>query len=270
MNKKGYIFINTDRVENETGLPRTTHIIGWKTNEELTVLSTFEEKVDSDNYTASFLEVMKKFEEWVENPYERKFITYYQDDIKGFSEEIRVSGYKSKVRDFHKIMSYQFWNIENEVTYRMGFKRDEVSFQDLLAIYGLSYIGSEGSARDRLYNTYALVTHFKMDVKRNKEMFTKPGRQKDATYETLSLQPIRSTGEELVRQKMEEGWNISIECKAKGRGYGMTYQASAYPLVADKNAVYEMGEARFGVGRSLEELMRNLFTQEELLPFTKS
>lgn len=269
MKRLGYIFFNTGRVEDKTGLRKTKHIIGWKTNEELTVLSTFEANVDLDNYKFSFFDMMRKFEEWVENPYERKFITYYQEDVKSFSEEIRLSGYKSKVRDFYKIMSYQFWNVENEMTFRMGFKRDEVTFQDLLAVYGLSYIGAEDAPKDILYNTYALVTHFKTDEKRNKEMFTKSGRQKDASYKTLCLQPIRSTGEELLRQKMEEGWNITVECKAKGRGYGMTYEASAYPLECDTDAVARLMAMRFGVGRSLEELMKNLFTPEELNPYAQ-
>ena len=267
MKKMGYILFNTDRVEDETGLMKTKRIIGWKTNEELTVLSTFEAEVDLENYKSSFFDMMRKFEEWVENPYERKFITYYQEEIKSFSEEIKLSGYKSRVRDFYKIMSYQFWNIENEMTYRMGFKREEVSFSDLLAVYGLSYIGRQDLPKDKLFNTYALVTHFKTDEKRNKEVFTKPGKQKTSAYETLSFQPIRSTGEELLRQKMEEGWNISIECKAKGRGYGMTYEASAYPL--DSDMVSRMGSMRFGVGKTLEELMKNLFTPEELNPYAQ-
>lgn len=267
MKKMGYILFNTDRVEDKTGLMKTKSIIGWKTNEELTVLSTFEAEVELDNYKSSFFDMMRKFEEWVENPYERKFITYYQDEIKSFSEEIKQSGYKSRVRDFYKIMSYQFWNIENEMTYRMGFKREEVSFSDLLAVYGLSYIGRQDLSKDKLFNTYALVTHFKTDEKRNKEVFAKHGKQKNNTYETLNHKPIRSTGEELLREKMEEGWNISIECKAKGRGYGMTYEARAYPL--DSDVVSRMGSMRFGVGKTLEELMKNLFTPEELNPYAQ-
>lgn len=267
MKKMGYIFFNTNRVEDKTGLTKTKDIIAWKTNEELTVLSTFEAEVDTDNYKSSFFDMMRKFEEWVESPYDRKFITYYQEEIKTFSEEIKVSGYKSKVRDFHKIMSFQYWNIENEMSYRMGFKREEVSLPDLLAVYGLTYIGSRDVPKDILFNTFALVTHFKTDDKRNKEVFAKRGNHKKSEYETLSFQPIRATGEELLRQKMEEGWNISIECKAKGRGYGMTYEASAYPM--DGDMFNRMGSTRYGVGKTLEELVRNLFTPEELNPYAQ-
>jgi hypothetical protein len=272
MKKLGYIFFNLDRVKDKTGTNKTRKVIGIKTTEDLTQLSKFEYEIDMNNYTKTFVEMVGLFESWVSNPYENKFITFYPIDMKEFSEEIKNAPYKSKVRDFHKIMSYQYWNIENEMTYRMALKKDEASIANLLSIYGLSFIGNPQSASDLCFNMYSLVYHFKTDTTRNKEVFSrtapkKAGEEKKGMFSLMDFVPIRATGEEHLRAKMAEGWNISIECKARGRGYGMTYEATAYHM--DASFQERLTNMRFGVGKTLEELMGNLFTPEELNPYAQ-
>jgi hypothetical protein len=65
------------------------------------------------------------------------------------------------------------------------------------------------------------------------------------------------TGEEALIEKMVEGWNIGIECKGKGRGYGMSYEANAY-MVGD-SIIDRMHNMRHAVGDNLLELIYNLF-----------
>jgi hypothetical protein len=61
--------------------------------------------------------------------------------------------------------------------------------------------------------------------------------------------------EDALKEKMEEGWGINIECKAKDRTYGMTYEATAH-----KGA---WGSKEFiqyhGVGSTIKELAHDLF-----------
>ncbi|PLS18833.1 hypothetical protein CVD28_00075 [Bacillus sp. M6-12] len=274
MKKMGFIFFNVDRSKEELEVGKVKKVVGLKTNEDLKILSHFEYEIDRDNYTKSLYELLHSFEEWVQNPYETKFVTFEPNDMKNFMEDFKQSHYKSKIRDFHKIMSYQYWNIQNEMTYRLGLKKEHVSLEDLLSVYGLSFVGNKRSAKELCFNTFSLATHFKLDCKRNKEVFAKPTHpskrtenQQESTFPLLDFKPIRATGEERLKQKMEEGWNISIECKAKGRGYGMTYEATAYHM--DNSFGDRLTNMRFGVGKTLEELLDNLFKPEEDNPYAQ-
>jgi hypothetical protein len=267
----GFIFFNLDKVKEETGLEKIRKVVGLKTNEELKLLSKFEKEIDQEDYDKSIYQMFSSFEEWVKNPYETKFVTFELNDMKLLIEKSKTVHYKSKTRDFHKIMSYQYWNIQNEMTYRMGIKKEHVAIEDLLSIYGISFIGNKRVAKDLCFNTHVLATHFKLDLKRNKEVFSKPQKRgetsQEESYPLLDFKPVRATGEERLKQKMEEGWNITIECKAKGRGYGMTYEATAYPM--DASFVDRLSSMRFGVGKTLEELLDNLFKPEEENPYAQ-
>lgn len=262
MRKMGFIFFNIDKVRTETGLTKIKRMVALKTNEELKIASKFEREIDLEHYNTSLYGFFTSFEKWVENPYETKFVTFEQKDMKDLIEECKSVQYKSKMRDFHKIMSYQYWNIQNEMTYRMGLPKANISLEELLSVYGISFVGNGQSANDLCFNTYTLATHFKMDNERNKGLFSSCRTTEQPTdISLLDFKPIRATGETMLRKKMEEGWNISIECKTKGRGYGMTYEARAYPI----NTSYEdrLKAMKFGVGSTLEELMLNLFNKEE-------
>ena len=69
-------------------------------------------------------------------------------------------------------------------------------------------------------------------------------------------------GEDLLKQKMTEGWNISIECKGKGRTYEMSYEGSAYMVGSDiTERIYRYAE-HHAVGDTLEELLNNMFNKE--------
>lgn len=65
------------------------------------------------------------------------------------------------------------------------------------------------------------------------------------------------TGEEALMKKMTDGWNIHIECKGNGRGYGMSYEATA-TRVGD-NIIDRLSNMRHAVGDNLLELVYNLF-----------
>lgn len=56
---------------------------------------------------------------------------------------------------------------------------------------------------------------------------------------------------------MSEGWNISIECKAKGREYGMTFEGSAYHI--DDDFVSRFYKMRYAVGDSIQEMLYYMF-----------
>jgi hypothetical protein len=62
--------------------------------------------------------------------------------------------------------------------------------------------------------------------------------------------------EELLKQKMSEGWNIFIECKGKGRGYELTYEGKVYKVSWNlEDKIYGF---KFGVGNTIEELIKNM------------
>ena len=62
-------------------------------------------------------------------------------------------------------------------------------------------------------------------------------------------------GEQLLKQKMLEGWNIYIECKGKGRCYEMTYEATAHKV--DASLEEKFYTVNHGIGDTLEELLKN-------------
>jgi hypothetical protein len=68
-------------------------------------------------------------------------------------------------------------------------------------------------------------------------------------------------GEKMVRMKMEEGWNIQIECKAKGRNFEMSYEATAYNVNDDYKM--QVFNRKHGVGNTLIDLIASLFGVEE-------
>lgn len=68
-------------------------------------------------------------------------------------------------------------------------------------------------------------------------------------------------GEDLLKTKMAEGWNISIECKGKGRTYEMSYEGSAYKVGSDLRDRPVQYMVYHGVGDTLEELLDNMFNK---------
>ena len=70
------------------------------------------------------------------------------------------------------------------------------------------------------------------------------------------------TGEEKLLQKMQEGWNINIECKGKGRNYSLTYEATAYET-GQPNCFNNILTSRHAIGNTLSELICNLFDNHE-------
>lgn len=60
---------------------------------------------------------------------------------------------------------------------------------------------------------------------------------------------------------MQKGWNTTIECKAVGRVYAMTYEASAHQVLREDATTEEMVQAFYStvaVGNTLDELVTNL------------
>lgn len=55
-------------------------------------------------------------------------------------------------------------------------------------------------------------------------------------------------------QKMKEGWNFNVECKGKGRGYELSYEA----LSSKDN---DWGTSKHAVGDTFIECMSNLFNE---------
>lgn len=67
---------------------------------------------------------------------------------------------------------------------------------------------------------------------------------------------------EQLEELMREGWNINIECKAKGRVYEMTYEAHGGWVVSEDASTDEHVEAFYkqihAVGDTFEEVVANL------------
>ena len=68
-------------------------------------------------------------------------------------------------------------------------------------------------------------------------------------------------GEDLLKQKMGEGWNISIECKGKGRVYEMSYEGNAYKVGSDFKDRPAQYFYYHGVGNTIEDLLNNMFNK---------
>lgn len=64
---------------------------------------------------------------------------------------------------------------------------------------------------------------------------------------------------------MEQGWNLHIECKGRGRDFGMTFEASAQktPLadMTDEEKVACFYVQAHAVGNTLDELLDKLKSQ---------
>lgn len=63
-------------------------------------------------------------------------------------------------------------------------------------------------------------------------------------------------------QLMEQGWNIHIECKGKGRNYEMTFEATANKVIREDMTSAEkiscLYTSAHAVGDNLKELLDNL------------
>lgn len=65
--------------------------------------------------------------------------------------------------------------------------------------------------------------------------------------------------ERLLKEKMVKGWNISIECKGKGREYEMTFEGIAYNVFDPIEAQIYQSSKYHGTGNTIEELLKNMF-----------
>ena len=70
-------------------------------------------------------------------------------------------------------------------------------------------------------------------------------------------------GEEILKQKMAEGWNIFIECKGKGRNYDMSYEGFAYRVGSIMGERQGQSMLTHAVGDTLEEFLINMFSKVE-------
>lgn len=65
-----------------------------------------------------------------------------------------------------------------------------------------------------------------------------------------------------LQKLMEQGWNIHIECKGKGRGYEMTFEASANRVLNENMSEAEKTASLYSnthaVGNTLSELLDEL------------
>lgn len=266
MKKMGLVFLNIEKSLDDNGIQKMNKLVGLKVNPDLQILSKFEEDLDvqSEQYKTQLYKVLTKFEGWVINPYENKFVTFEHQDLIFLSECYKMVHIKSKIKDFHKIMGYQYWNIQNEMAFRLGIPKEKLTLEEALSVYGLTFVGDKESAEVQCFNTYTLSIHFRTDEKRNQEVFKKQSRGKNVeannSFSILELRPIRSKGEDMLRAKMEEGWNISIDCKANSRGFGLLYEAKAF--LSDGTDDSEVVFSHFGTGKTLEELMKNLFEKD--------
>lgn len=255
----GFIFLNFDSQKNESGNLKITKFIALKTNETFTVLSSFEKELSTEHYVSSIQNMLSEFEIWLKNPYEYKFVTFYEEDMKTFIEQAKKYTNKSNKNHFYKIIQFQYWNIQSEMVYRLGLRNETISLPDLLSVYGVDFVGDEVSSKTLLYNTYTLATFFKMDGLRNQKVFVKK-KNYEKTNETynqsniplLHVKPLRITGEEILRKKCEEGWNIQIQCERTLTGIQMSAIAS--------NSNDEKEGIKQAKGQTLEELMVQLFS----------
>lgn len=69
--------------------------------------------------------------------------------------------------------------------------------------------------------------------------------------------------ERLLKEKMKEGWSISIECKGKGREYGMSYEGTAYNVFDSVTKQMCQSYEYHGVGNTIEELLENIFKDKK-------
>lgn len=260
MKKMGLIFFNIDKVFDNQGMNKIKKLVGLKLNSDLKVISNFEEEIDVNNkeqYKGNLSSMLLHFEEWVKNPYENKFVTFDQQDLNSLVDASKFVHLKTKIKDFYKIMGYQYWNIQNELAYRLGIK-DALTLEESLSVYGLSFVGKKQTAQEKCFNTYTLAMHFKTDEKRNSEVFKKNSSSKSTErinnkFSVLNFQPIRAIGEEMLREKMQEGWNVLIECKATSYGGNLIYEGKAFKTLDN--------EPMYAKGKTLEELMYNLFEE---------
>jgi hypothetical protein len=62
-----------------------------------------------------------------------------------------------------------------------------------------------------------------------------------------------------IKEKTQEGWGFSIECKAKGRGYELSYQALASQSSNKSEDLFGWATAKHAVGDTLAECVAGLF-----------
>ena len=59
--------------------------------------------------------------------------------------------------------------------------------------------------------------------------------------------------EQILNQKMEEGWNFQIECKGKGRSYEMTFEVNVYKVKTPFDLL------KHSTGKSLKNILMGMF-----------
>lgn len=150
-----------------------------KTNEDFRILQSFHGEVDLLNLEKSFKTMMNKFEKWVGNIFECKFITYDISELDTITRISKELNYKSITNNFIKFFSYQLWNIKSEISYKMD-KPETYTVEDYLNIYGAIFIGNKNNALDKCFNTVSLCSFYKEDKLTNKEAFVRKDNIKHA------------------------------------------------------------------------------------------
>jgi len=76
--------------------------------------------------------------------------------------------------------------------------------------------------------------------------------------------------ESLLKEKMEEGFNLNIECKGKGRSYELTFEGSAYEVGKPITDTLTDFAKYHGVGDTIEELLDCMFNKRGIDKYQKA
>ena len=172
MSKVQYVFFETNSyVEEETQEVKIDNIVAIRTNEEFKIMSYFQSNASSP------ISQMHEFEKWVKTPFSSKFISFDVEVFNSLIESLKKANYKASIKDFDKIMKYQFWNIKSELCYRMNLP-SEMTLEGFLKLYGITFLGDINNKKDRCYNLFSLVSLYKLDTDRNRELFVRNKIQK--------------------------------------------------------------------------------------------
>lgn len=75
--------------------------------------------------------------------------------------------------------------------------------------------------------------------------------------------------ENLLKQKMSQGFDIGIECKGKGREYEMTFEGTASHISTPLEDRLFESALYHGVGDTIEELLDSMFNKKGMNKYKK-
>lgn len=198
---KGYIFLSVQsNIEKDN-----ISFMMIKTNLDFVVM-------DKMSANTNEIDAIERMATWIGDPTQYRFVANSLEEFNRFTNATHPYNHKLP-RDFLRIIKSRFWNIQNEMSYRLKCP-NYFGMDDFLGLYGISSITAGDPMLTNCLQLYALTNAFHTDKKmaneilRNGYQMVLRDRFKLMSYDVLFNQVLSEYGNLVFHKKNAQTYSV--------------------------------------------------------------